>query len=139
MAAITRTAASPRPAQPAPPHLRLVLGGAHPRRRAHAARRLHPSVYRRRRLVAVLLLVTVVALLSTLLTAVTGPGGAGDGTAVGAGAPSGPATYVVRHGDSLWSVARDLQPSGDVRPLVDALADANGGPVVRPGDVLVLP
>lgn len=134
MAAITRSAPRPRPAAPARPQLRLVLGGAHPH---HRPRRLHPAVYRRRRLVALLLLVTVVALASTLMSAVTGPRPA-DGAAVGVG-DAGPVTYVVRHGDSLWSVARDLQPSGDVRPLVDALAEANGGPVVRPGDVLALP
>ena len=34
---------------------------------------------------------------------------------------------VVRPGDSLWSIARSLQPTGDVRPLVDRLAERAGG------------
>ena len=34
---------------------------------------------------------------------------------------------VVRPGDTLWSIARSLQPTGDVRPLVDRLAERAGG------------
>ena len=42
-----------------------------------------------------------------------------------------PAVYVVQPGDTLWSIARQLRPSGDIRPLVDALADrAGSGPLV---------
>jgi hypothetical protein len=45
---------------------------------------------------------------------------------------------VVQPGDTLWSIARRLQPEGDVRPLVDALADRNGGAGVQAGQRLWL-
>lgn len=50
-------------------------------------------------------------------------------------------TYVVRPGDTLWSIAERLVPGEDPRPLVDALARANAvspGTLV-PGQVLVVP
>ena len=50
-------------------------------------------------------------------------------------------SYVVRQGDTLWSIARRVAPGGDPRPLVDALAEANdidaGGLV--PGQSLLVP
>jgi nucleoid-associated protein YgaU len=49
-------------------------------------------------------------------------------------------SYVVREGDTLWSIARRLSPGGDPRPVVDALATSNdidaGGLV--PGQTLVV-
>jgi hypothetical protein len=51
----------------------------------------------------------------------------------------GPGVHVVQPGETLWSVARSLQPEGDVRPLVRALIAANGGPEVDVGDRVVLP
>ena len=57
------------------------------------------------------------------------------GAAVTAG--SGPAvTVVVQDGDTLWTIARRIQPSGDVRALVDRLAAVNGSTVVHVGDHL---
>lgn len=51
-----------------------------------------------------------------------------------------PGTMVtVRSGDSMWSIARRLQPTGDVRSLVDALVAANGGSSIAPGDRLTVP
>lgn len=49
--------------------------------------------------------------------------------------------YVVRIGDTLWSIAERLVPGEDPRPLVDALQGANGvdaGSLV-PGQTLVIP
>jgi nucleoid-associated protein YgaU len=49
--------------------------------------------------------------------------------------------YVVREGDTLWSIAERVSPGGDPRPLVDALSAANGvsaGHLV-PGQVIVVP
>jgi nucleoid-associated protein YgaU len=51
------------------------------------------------------------------------------------------ASYVVRQGDTLWSIAERLSPGGDPRPVVDALADVNHvdpGALV-PGQTLVVP
>jgi Tfp pilus assembly protein FimV len=47
-------------------------------------------------------------------------------------------SYVVQPGDSLWTIARRLQPQGDVRPLVDQLSERNGGPSLRAGQRLDL-
>jgi streptogramin lyase len=46
--------------------------------------------------------------------------------------------YVVQPGDTLWEIARSVQPEGDIRPLVDRLIQLNGGAEVRAGDVLEL-
>jgi LysM repeat protein len=47
--------------------------------------------------------------------------------------------YVVQPGDTLWSIARRLQPEGDVRPLVDQLVDLNGGTDLAVGQRLPIP
>ncbi|GBC87873.1 hypothetical protein HRbin12_01891 [bacterium HR12] len=49
--------------------------------------------------------------------------------------------YVVRAGDTLWSIAREIAPGADPRPIVDAIARANDvapGALV-PGQVLLVP
>jgi nucleoid-associated protein YgaU len=50
-------------------------------------------------------------------------------------------SYVVREGDTLWSIAERVAPGTDLRPVVDALAAVNGvdaGSIV-PGQLLVIP
>src|SRR5687768_13474419 len=42
-------------------------------------------------------------------------------------------SYVVREGDTLWSIAKGVSPGEDPRPLVDAIVSANG---VDPGGIL---
>jgi len=49
-------------------------------------------------------------------------------------------SYVVREGDTLWSIAQRLSPGSDPRPIVDALSAVNGvdaGELV-PGQTLVM-
>ncbi len=60
---------------------------------------------------------------------VTGPGAAaaGSGTVV-----------VVQAGDTLTSIARELQPTGDVTDLVDQLAAQHGPAPLLPGERLVV-
>jgi hypothetical protein len=48
-------------------------------------------------------------------------------------------TYVVQPGDTLWTIARSLQPEGDVRPLVDDLAAGRDGRPLQPGERIELP
>lgn len=47
--------------------------------------------------------------------------------------------YVVAPGDTLWSIARALQPTGDVRPLVHQLSELNGGADLDVGQPVRLP
>jgi hypothetical protein len=56
-----------------------------------------------------------------------------------AAAVPGTSVVTVRPGDSLWSIARRLQPGGDVRPLVDRLVELNGSAPLQPGDRVVVP
>ena len=52
-----------------------------------------------------------------------------------------PRTYVVRPGDTLWSIATRVEPSTDPRVVVDAIGSANGvdpGALV-PGQQLAIP
>ena len=156
MVAITTTAPVGRawPPRSAPRHLELIPS-APPRRRPPAA-----VVYLRRRLLVAAVIAASVVVLALVATnalhaaagdatvvrtaantsAVTMPTAVHDLAAYGAGGPSLPqgATYVVRPGDTLWSIAAALHPDGDVRDAVDALAALNGGPVLRTGQVLRL-
>jgi LysM repeat protein len=94
-------------------------------------------VYRRRRLVVATLI------LSVLL------GGRAAADLVGSGplAASDPAppvlvserSYVVQPGDTLWTIARHLQPAGDVRRLVDRLATQRHGAALQVGERIELP
>ena len=69
---------------------------------------------------------------------VRGPGG-GPLTASATAPPAGSTIQVVQPGDTLWSIARALQPTGDVRATVDRLAALNGGSALEIGQRLVLP
>ena len=46
---------------------------------------------------------------------------------------------IVKPGDTLWSIARQLQPTGDLRPLVDRIAKMNNGHSLIAGQGLLLP
>lgn len=89
-----------------------------------------PVAYRRRRLVAGLGLSLVVLL-----------GGLGVASASGSdrGVEHPPLVHVVQPGDTLWSIARSLQPHGDIRRLVHALAEQNGGADLSIGSQIALP
>ena len=96
-----------------------------------------PAVFRRRRVLVagVLLVVFVLAALAV-----------GRVATVLGGAPAsvpehrpGAVDHVVQPGDTLWSIAQSLQPGGDVRPLVQGLARANGGPELIVGQRLEVP
>lgn len=49
--------------------------------------------------------------------------------------------YVVRPGDTLWSIAERAAPGHDPRAVVDAIAEANGvdASSLVPGRTLVVP
>ncbi len=49
------------------------------------------------------------------------------------------ATYVVRPGDTLTSIARRLGPGGDRAKLVSQMAVETGSTAVVPGERIILP
>ena len=148
---------------PARPPLVLVPGGrvaaARRRRRAlgSSLRSLAAALPGAAALAVVALLVTTVAALVLATTgtdpvpvdrapsvvaapAVAGPAAvdgraAGDGEAV---VPVAARAHVVQPGDTLWGIARSLQPTGDVRPLVDELSRRVGSAGLQPGQRLSL-
>jgi hypothetical protein len=67
------------------------------------------------------------------------PAAGSSSVSVGRAVPVARASYVVRPGDTLWAIARVLQPNGDVRPLVQRLVAERGGAPLRAGERLVLP
>lgn len=101
------------------------------------------AVYRRRRLAA--LLVGVLAIVGTVSSgrALVGAFGGGPLTSSEPPAismqPAAATTYVVRPGDTLWTIARALHPSGDLRPLVDRLAARQHGRPLLPGQPITVP
>ena len=107
------------------------------------ARRLPSSVYWRRRAALALLVLGVPAAGASVFLG-GGPLTAAEDRTPGAvveldARPVARSVYVVRSGDTLWTIARRMQPTGDVRPIVDALADARGGRPLQPGERIVLP
>jgi LysM repeat protein len=95
-------------------------------------------VYWRRRIVVGLVLMVVGAGLWTMVTwAVNSSVGVDP---VGADRPAAVATdlYVVQPGDTLWSIAAEIDPTGDVRATVDALAGLNGGSSLSVGQRLTI-
>ena len=53
--------------------------------------------------------------------------------------PVGASVVIVQPGDTLWSLARDVQPDGDIRPLVAQLSRAHGGSSLRSGERIAVP
>ena len=49
-----------------------------------------------------------------------------QGRPVDEGQLAGDSTVVVRSGDTLWSIARDVAPEEDPRAVVDAIVELNG-------------
>jgi hypothetical protein len=95
-----------------------------------------PARVRRRVVAGVALLAAVVS----GVLALTAVGGDGPPPAAGERpAPVASVAYVARPGDTLWSIAREIQPQGDVRPLVDELASLRHGAPLEPGDVVAWP
>jgi Tfp pilus assembly protein FimV len=116
------------------PHLRLVASDEVARRHQAELAAL------RRRAVAVGLVVALLLALGVLL------GRTGHSTPIparsggdGAELPVATRAYVVQPGDTLWGIARALQPQGDLRPLVTQLARARHGVPLRVGERITLP
>jgi nucleoid-associated protein YgaU len=133
----------PSPRLPARPALRVLEGGRAP---ARVARR---SAFRRRRLVALALLVLVavaaVLLVGALSTGLAGGGhpssaaGASSPTVLHVAAPIAATSLIVQPGDTLWSIAAKVAPEADVRATVARLVELNGHDPLTVGQHLLLP
>ncbi len=120
---------------PVRPRLRVIEGGSGVR----SQRGVPAPVYWRRRAAVLVVAVLAVALLFVVTRAAwAAPEGAGAGRP----APSLDAggSYVVRSGETYWSIASGLAgPGDDVRVVVDALQAANGDAPLEVGQAIVLP
>jgi|GEM_PF-1259031 len=137
-----RVSSTTRPA--AQRHLHLVVPAFHPVQPRRPVRSIVGGV-----ILAFLLALAAVGALQffganaaastpALTTEHTDPTGAGVAAAsapvaVQVAQPALPAEVVVKSGESIWAVARRLQPQGDVRHLVDALIERAGGASVVAG------
>jgi hypothetical protein len=100
------------------------------------ARRQPPEVYRRRRIVVFGLLAF---LLVALWLGVQGLMGSSRSSALPASRAIAARQWIVRPGDTLWSIALASGDRGDLRPLVDQLsAEVNGQPL-QVGESISLP
>jgi LysM repeat protein len=102
-----------------------------------------PTRIRRRRLAALLVTVALIGVVATAGRALLGAASSVEPSSpqpVDA-PPLSPAvgqTYVVKPGDTLWSIAATIAPDSDPRPVVDALRAANGGPGIQVGQRLTI-
>ena len=127
-------------------HSRDITPAAGRRREAH-------EVYLRRRLMVALIGLSVAAAACLGVRALASRGGATASiptvTPLSVGSPTGAVIdpsvygqgagfYVVRPGDTLWSIASSLT-DGNIGSFVDELVDINGGASISVGQRLVIP
>jgi hypothetical protein len=88
---------------------------------------------RRRRLIALCMVVSLAGVLSGPVAKAVG--------VIGPARHNAARTYVVRPGDTLWSIATRFAASTDPRVVVDAIASANGldPAALVPGQQLAIP
>ena len=116
----------------APARPRLALVGE-PRAAGRRSPRTTRATYRRRRIVAVVLALGIVVAVGKAGVAL---GGAPLVTPERPPASSTLTSFVVRPGDSLWTIAQRIAPGADPRPIVDALARDRGNAPLRPGETI---
>ena len=89
--------------------------------------------------------VAVLAACAVWVQVGAGPGGAGrPGSGPLAALGTGPSLaashiWIVQPGDTVWAIARRLQPTGDVRPLVDKLSHDAHGSALQVGERITVP
>jgi hypothetical protein len=94
--------------------------------------RVSRATYRRRRLLASVLVLGAVVVMGEAGSAL---GGSPLATPERRPAP----VVVVRPGDTLWAIVARAMPTADPRPIVDALDEARHGAPLVPGETVRLP
>ncbi len=100
--------------------------------RAPVVRRESERVYRRRRM-------TVLTLVVGLVLGIVSFSRQADATPTPEGEAAAAVEVIVEPGDTLWSIAHELQPRGDVRDLVGELARIVDPAALQPGQRIVVP
>lgn len=121
---------------PSPPRARHSRASSRGRRRAGRVR----LTARGRAMVITVAALTLAAVAGLCLAGAAGWLGSSAGAAVvGSARPS--QTVIVKPGDTLWSIARDLRPEQSTWSTVRALREANGldSALIHPGQELVVP
>jgi nucleoid-associated protein YgaU len=128
MVAITTAEASRMPRFPSRPAVVVLPPVTRPEAR----------IYRRRRLAVLVAALSLLGLPAALVaTAGSSPAATREAPSL-AGATVAAPVYVVQPGDTLWSIARKVDPGADVRVTVDRLVELNGGAALQPGQRLRL-
>jgi hypothetical protein len=125
---------------PARPALRLV--SAHDGRPVEAPLDLGFTAAHLAGAVAALVLAMVLALAignGAFARLAPAPAGATAAATSSATASGDTTAITVEAGDTLWSIARRAQPTGDVRPLVDQLLASYGSNALQPGQQIAIP
>ncbi|MBM3673213.1 MAG: LysM peptidoglycan-binding domain-containing protein [Actinobacteria bacterium] len=108
-----------------------------PRPATTRGRRVSRATYRRRRLLAAVLVLGAVVVMGEAGVAL---GGTPLAAPERRPAPSaGPTEVVVRPGDTLWTIVERLHPGDDPRLLVDELSAARNGAPLVVGETIVVP
>ena len=116
----------------------------HPAPRPATVRRRLPdraTRVRRRRLAALVLVLAFAVgawAAGRALVSLTEAGATEPQPVTVADVPQAGQRYVVRPGDTLWSIAEQIAPGRDPRQVVDALEAANGDASLEVGEELVL-
>jgi hypothetical protein len=106
-------------------------------KRARVPQRAPMATYRRRRLGVAMLATSVLLVAGVVLGRLgTGPLAGSETSHSGLIAQT---SYVVKSGDTDWSIAQSLHPRGDIRPLVDYLYKQHADQPLQVGEVLRLP
>ena len=105
--------------------------------RSGATARPAPQIYIRRRVLAAVIALAIVLLVG--LGAGTVVANRGAAPASGSSVRPAIATYVVHHGDTMWSIAATHRGSLSQSDYVDLLVQANGGAALQVGQQIQLP
>jgi hypothetical protein len=97
------------------------------------------TVYRRRRALTLLAVISVVAALVLGLQGLLAVSGEKPLTASQRSGVEPGRVYVVQPGDTFWAIAERLHPGEDPRPLVSRMVAAHGRAVLVAGERLPLP